>query len=168
MQGKVRKAKEVIQQDVWGVIQDFLNITLYRFNGKVAGKIHITVGIVFLIVLASIITTNRSTRELISVRVAHGGDIEKVKEILLECARLQNGIVKKPEPLVLFEDFGESALIFSIHFFVSDSFVDPKIKSELRFKFAHKYKLEGISMPFPQRDLHLFYPDKSLNAEISS
>jgi small-conductance mechanosensitive channel len=60
---------------------------------------------------------------------------------------------------VLFEDFGDSALIFALHFFVTDSFVDPKIKSQLRFKIDQKFRSNNISIPFPQRDVHMFYPN---------
>jgi small-conductance mechanosensitive channel len=99
-----------------------------------------------------------STRESVRVGVAYGSDTLKVKTILMECALEQKGIVEKPKPFVLFEDFGDSALIFVVHFFVTDSFVDPKIKSQLRFKIDKKFRLNNISIPFPQRDVHMFYP----------
>ncbi|MFO8146206.1 MAG: mechanosensitive ion channel family protein [Bacteroidota bacterium] len=104
---------------------------------------------------------HESTREFVKVGVAYGSDTLKVKTILLECAMEQTGIVKKPDPFVLFEDFGDSALVFALHFFVTDSFVDPKIKSQLRFKIDEKFRLNNIIIPFPQRDVHMFYPNNS-------
>lgn len=104
---------------------------------------------------------HKTTRETVKVGVAYGSDVERVREILLECAREQKGILKKPEPFVLFEDFGDSALLFGLHFYVSDSFVDPKVKSELRFKINNKFSLNDITIPFPQRDVHMFYPDQN-------
>lgn len=104
---------------------------------------------------------HKTTREAVKVGVAYGSDVERVREILLECAREQKGILKKPEPFVLFEEFGDSALLFGLHFYVSDSFVDPKVKSELRFKINNKFKLNDITIPFPQRDVHMFYPTES-------
>lgn len=101
---------------------------------------------------------HKTTREFVKVGVAYGSDTLKVKQILLECAMEQTGLVKKPEPFVLFEDFGDSALIFSLHFFVTDSFVDPKIKSQLRFRIDDKFRLNNITIPFPQRDVHMYYP----------
>ena len=97
-----------------------------------------------------------TTREFVKVGVAYGSDTTLVKNILLECAKDQTGIVEKPEPFVLFEDFADSALVFSVHFFVSDSFVDPKIKSQVRFKIDRKFREQGVTIPFPQRDVHLF------------
>lgn len=101
---------------------------------------------------------HKTTREAVKVGVSYGSDVEKVREVLLECAREQKGILKKPEPFVLFEDFGDSALLFGLHFYVSDSFVDPKVKSELRFNINNKFRLNNITIPFPQRDVHMFYP----------
>lgn len=106
---------------------------------------------------------HKSTREFVKVGVAYGSDTQKVKTILLECAMEQKGIVKKPEPFVLFEDFGDSSLVFALHFFVTDSFVDPKIKSMLRFKIDEKFRLNNITIPFPQRDVHMFYPNQTIN-----
>ena len=108
---------------------------------------------------------HKTTREVVKVGVSYGSDVERVREVLLECAREQKGILKKPEPFVLFEDFGDSALVFGLHFYVSDSFVDPKVKSELRFKVNNKFKLNNITIPFPQRDVHMFYPGKGQNMQ---
>jgi small-conductance mechanosensitive channel len=57
---------------------------------------------------------------------------------------------------VLFEDFGDSALIFSVHFFISDVFSDPRIKSAIRFKIDALFREHGVTIPFPQRDVHLY------------
>ncbi|QED37812.1 mechanosensitive ion channel [Antarcticibacterium arcticum] len=106
---------------------------------------------------------HKTTRESVKVGVAYGSDTQRVKAILLECAKEQTGLVKKPDPFVTFDDFADSALVFSLHFFVSDSFVDPKIKSELRFKIDDKFRLNNITIPFPQRDVHMFYPNTNPN-----
>jgi len=111
---------------------------------------------------------HKTTREVVKVGVAYGSDVEKVREVLLECAREQKGILKKPEPFVLFEDFGDSALLFGLHFYVSDSFVDPKVKSELRFKINNMFRLNNITIPFPQRDVHMFYPREMESPEESN
>lgn len=100
-----------------------------------------------------------TTQEFVKVGVAYGSDTLKVKTILLECAMNQTGITKKPRPFVLFQDFGDSALIFMLYFFVTDSFVDPKIKSELRFKIDDKFRLNNISIPFPQMNVNMNYPN---------
>tara|TARA_R100000458_G_C8198549_1_gene189822 strand:- start:395 stop:661 length:267 start_codon:yes stop_codon:yes gene_type:complete len=79
-----------------------------------------------------------------------------VRELLLQSVAKQSGVLKSPKPFVLFEDFGDSALVFSIHFFISDSFVDPKIKSAIRFTIDNLFRENNVTIPFPQRDVHLF------------
>ena len=112
---------------------------------------------------------HKTTREAVKVGVAYGSDTEKVKQILLDCAAEQRGILKKPAPFVLFEDFADSALLFGVYFFVSDSFVDPKIKSELRFNIDKKFRLNNVSIPFPQRDVHIFnQPNNNPNNNLAN
>jgi len=98
----------------------------------------------------------KTTREKVTVGVSYNSDIELVTALLMSVAGSQKGILKSPKPFVLFDDFGDSALIFSIHFSVNDSFADPKLKSELRYKIAAVFKTNQISIPFPQRDVHIF------------
>lgn len=105
---------------------------------------------------------HKNTREFVLVRVSLNTDPEIVKSLLLECAREQKGIMKTPEPFVLLEEFAESALIFGVYFFVNDSFVDPKIKSQLRFRIVAKFKEYKIHIPFPQRDVHFVQKSNAL------
>jgi small-conductance mechanosensitive channel len=105
---------------------------------------------------------HKTTREFIRVGVAYGSDTEKVKNLLLISVANQKGALKSPKPFVLFEDFGDSALIFSVNFYISDSFIDPKIKSEIRFQIDALFRENNISIPFPQRDVHIYQtPTKS-------
>ncbi len=105
---------------------------------------------------------HKTTREKVSVGVAYGSDVKLVSNLLIEVAQEHRGVLKNPKPFVLFDDFGDSALLFSINFFVNDSFGDPRIKSDIRFEIDAKFREHGITIPFPQRDVHLFQqgPDK--------
>ena len=98
---------------------------------------------------------HKTTRENISVGVAYGSDVLLVTKILENVANVEKGILKNPKAFVLFEDFGDSALIFSLYFFLNDSFAAPRIKSELRYKIDAKFRDNKISIPFPQRDVHI-------------
>ena len=99
---------------------------------------------------------HKTTREAVKVGVAYGSDVELVCQLLLDSAKEQKAILKKPEPMVLFDDFGDSALMFSLHFYTNDSFSDPKIKSAIRFAIDKKFRKNNVSIPFPQRDVHLY------------
>lgn len=96
-----------------------------------------------------------NTRQSVTVRVALDADVEKVREILVQAARTQKRIVKSPEPFVMLEEFGEYALHFGIYFFISETFFELRIKSELRFEIERKFRENNIRFPYPQKDLHI-------------
>ena len=98
---------------------------------------------------------HKTTRESVKIGVAYGSDVKKVEALLLQSVSEQRGVLKTPKSFVLFDDFGESALQFSVLFFISDSFSVPKIKSEIRFRIDQLFREHNISIPFPQRDIHI-------------
>nr|WP_298790933.1 mechanosensitive ion channel domain-containing protein [uncultured Allomuricauda sp.] len=103
---------------------------------------------------------HKTTRERVNVGVAYGSDVELVTQLLEQVAEEQKRVLKNPKPFVLFDDFGDSALLFSLHYFTNDSFGDPKIKSDIRYNINTKFRENGVSIPFPQRDVHLIPPQK--------
>lgn len=102
----------------------------------------------------------RSTIEKVSIGVAYGADTELVKQLLVDIVSKQSGVLKTTKPFVLFDDFGDSALMFSVIYTTNDSFGDNKIKSEIRFKIDKAFREHNISIPFPQRTVHLVNPSK--------
>ncbi len=95
------------------------------------------------------------TREEIKVGVSYGSDIQLVTAILLSCLIEEKDVLKNPEPFVLFDDFGDSALLFSLHFYITDSFKALRIRSRIRYTIVSKFREENIQIPFPQRDIHI-------------
>lgn len=100
------------------------------------------------------------TRESVTVGVAYGSDVELVKKLLLSAATSHPDVLKNPEPLVLFTDFGESSLNFKLVFTLNDSFSAVMPQSDIRFKINELFNENGIVIPFPQRDIHLYNKEK--------
>jgi len=96
-----------------------------------------------------------TTRENVAIGVAYGSDVQLVKKILLEVANNHKDVLDFPEPTVLFTDFGESSLDFKIVFTVNDSFNARFPKSEIRFEIDRLFRENNITIPFPQRDIHV-------------
>ncbi|WP_412984198.1 mechanosensitive ion channel family protein [Pontimicrobium sp. IMCC45349] len=96
------------------------------------------------------------TRESVSVGVAYGSDVELVKKILLEVANNHPAVLKKPEPIVLFMNFGDSSLDFKLVFTLNNSFEAIMPQSDIRFKINEMFQKHDITIPFPQRDVHVF------------
>lgn len=97
----------------------------------------------------------KNTRQSVSVKVALDADVDKVKEILVQAAKTQKRIIKSPEPFVMLEEFGEYALHFGVYFFLSETFYELRIKSELRFEIERQFRKNDIRFPYPQRDLNI-------------
>lgn len=102
-----------------------------------------------------------TTRENVQVGVAYGSDIQLVKKLLLQAAKSQPDVLETPEPAVLFNDFGDSSLNFSVTFTINDSFNARFPQSEIRFEIERLFREHNISIPFPQRDIHIIEKDKS-------
>jgi small-conductance mechanosensitive channel len=95
------------------------------------------------------------TRETVTIGVAYGSDVQLVKKLLITAAKNIPEVLPKPEPLVLFNDFGDSALVFKLVVTIEDSFNASPIKSNLRFEIDRLFRENNISIPFPQRDIHI-------------
>ena len=101
-------------------------------------------------------THNRKlTRFTVVVGVAYGSDVEKVRDVLVQCAMEHDDVVKTPEPFVFFSDFADSQLTFKLQFYSRSVFKIEFVKSEMRFAIDKAFRANGITIPFPQRDVHI-------------
>lgn len=93
-------------------------------------------------------------RRIITVGVAYGSDVELVRETLLEIAHKHPRVFKDPEPEVLFEDFGDSALVFKLRLWSTiDYFIS--VETDIRFEIDRLFRERNIQIPFPQQDIHI-------------
>ena len=99
--------------------------------------------------------SDRRRRVEIKVGVAYGTDPQAVREVLLEIARRQPGLLSEPAPQALFRRFDDSALAFELRVWIADFDKFLSIENELNCAVAAVLKEAGIEIPFPQRDLHL-------------
>jgi len=100
------------------------------------------------------------TRESVDVGVAYGSDVQLVKELMLQAANSHPRVVKTPEPTVLFTDFGDSSLNFKVVFTLDDSFLARIPQSDIRFEIDRLFREHNITIPFPQRDVHIIEKNK--------
>ena len=96
-----------------------------------------------------------TTRESIDVGVAYGSDVQLVKKLLLQAARTNEDVLPSPEVVVIFTDFGDSSLDFKLIFTLRDSFTAQFPKSDIRFEIDKLFREHNVSIPFPQRDIHI-------------
>jgi small-conductance mechanosensitive channel len=99
---------------------------------------------------------DRNIRFNFPVGVAYKEDPQKIRQILLDIAKNNSGVLNLPEPDVLFDEFGDSSLNFNLRVWTSEYINRPKVlKSQLYYEIFRRFKEEGVEIPFPQRDLNL-------------
>lgn len=94
-----------------------------------------------------------SVRFEVKVGVAYGSDTKLVKKLLLTAVNEHHQILDYPVPFVRFNDFGDSALVFTVYFFTNRYLIIEDINSDIRFSIDALFRENGVSVPFPQRDV---------------
>jgi len=95
-------------------------------------------------------------RVRIAISVAYGSDIDLVEKILLEIASANENILPEPDPRVRFREFGDSALNFELLCWVRKPALRGRVVHELNSAIYKKFGDFGITIPFQQRDLHIY------------
>ena len=99
--------------------------------------------------------SDQKRRVRVEVGVAYGTDPHRVIEVLKHVAAAHPEVLKYPEPSVIFLEFAQSSLNFRLLFWTAtfDDFF--RVRSEVYVAVNDALKSEGITIPFPQRDLHV-------------
>ena len=100
---------------------------------------------------------DREIRTTVRVGVEYGSPVRLVSELIMQAVKEHALIKEKPAPSVVFEDFGDNALIFDT-FFWSDVGGEKflrDIRSDIRFRIEELFAEHDIVVAFPQRDVHL-------------
>ena len=99
--------------------------------------------------------SDQENRVLIKVGIAYGSDVELALRLLTEAAEDNERVLDDPKPLVVFENFGDSALDLSLRCYLASLDYRLAVTSELNLAINRKFAAAGIQIPFPQRDVHL-------------
>ncbi|GAA0828472.1 MULTISPECIES: mechanosensitive ion channel family protein [Marinomonas] len=96
-------------------------------------------------------------RTSVRIGVAYGSPAKKVAELMQQAAEEQEGVLTDPKVQVIFEDFGDNALIFDVNFWIQSN-VEGGLrmaKSNIRFRLDELFADHGIVIAYPQRDIHI-------------
>lgn len=100
---------------------------------------------------------DKLVRTSVRVGVSYGSDIQKVTTLLSEAATDHPDVLKDPAHSVIFDDFGDNALIFELVFWVFASAERGLrvIRSDLRYSIDERFRANDVVIAFPQRDVHV-------------
>ncbi len=96
-------------------------------------------------------------RTTIRVGVAYGSPTRRVGELVEQAVREAEEVLDDPAPAVIFEDFGDSALVFDTFFWcdVRGERELRLIRSKIRHRLTELFAADGIVIAFPQQDVHI-------------
>lgn len=92
------------------------------------------------------------------VGVAYESDLRAVRQALLAAASRVEGQVAGQEPIALLRDFGASSVDFELSIWIGDPWSRDRRTSELRDAIWWALKEHGITIAFPQLDIHVDAP----------
>lgn len=99
---------------------------------------------------------NTRGRVEINMGVAYGTDLTLAQNLMLDAARNHPSCLVDPAPMCVLQAFADSAVEFQLFFWVGDvtlGRLEPR--SEVMFAIVDAFKAHDITIPFPQRDVHL-------------
>ncbi len=79
----------------------------------------------------------------------------RVKDALFRAVNNAEGVVKDPRPKIFVVDFGESAVIYEIKYYLMNHALFNEVSDAIRTNIWYELKREKITVPFPIRTLHL-------------
>jgi small-conductance mechanosensitive channel len=104
---------------------------------------------------------DRKVRTVVRVGVAYGSPVREVERLIHQAVTEHVSVEKTPEPSVIFEDFGDNALVFDAYFWsdVGGERELRRTRSDIRYRISELFEDNDIVIAFPQRDVHLDAPD---------
>ncbi|NJB66618.1 small conductance mechanosensitive channel [Desulfobaculum xiamenense] len=100
------------------------------------------------------VTANSTRRVDLVFGIGYGDDIDKAREVILRILGEESRLLADPAPVVAVNELGESSVNIVVRPWVkSTDYWDVYWALTERIKKA--FDAEGISIPFPQRDVHI-------------
>ena len=99
--------------------------------------------------------SSSTTRLIVPVGIAYGSDTDRAAEVMLAELKSLPIVLETPPPQVLFMGFGDSSLDFELRVFLKCFEDRVPTRHQVHMLINKALEREGISIPFPQRDLHI-------------
>ncbi|MFU8783698.1 mechanosensitive ion channel family protein [Aliidiomarina sp.] len=107
--------------------------------------------------------SDREVRMTVNVDISYDNDPEQAIELMLPCAFASERVLQTPVPNAWLTDFGDNGITLELRFWISDPENGfESVRSAIRMAIWKTFKEHGITIPYPQRDLHL----KSVSPEV--
>ena len=96
-----------------------------------------------------------TSRFEILVGIDYSSDVHKAMKIMKQVAEEHPHVLREPKPYVRLVDFGNSSVDLLLMFWSDEVFRVENVKSEMRITIFDLFAKNGITIPFPQRVVHM-------------
>ncbi|MFZ5424673.1 MAG: mechanosensitive ion channel family protein [Patescibacteria group bacterium] len=91
----------------------------------------------------------------ISIGIAYNTNLEHAENVIVQTLKNHKSVVEHPQPIVRYKNFGESSIELKAFAVVANPSQAEKVRHELIKDIYATLRRENITIPFPQRDVHL-------------
>lgn len=105
-------------------------------------------------------------RQKVTVGMRYDAAPNRVKASLLSAVRGVDGVLADPEPFVQLKEFGDSSINYTLFFFIDGFATRDRVEDRVRTRIWYQLGRDGLSIPFPIRDVNLRTVDAAEEARL--
>ncbi|VAW92461.1 Potassium efflux system KefA protein / Small-conductance mechanosensitive channel [hydrothermal vent metagenome] len=100
--------------------------------------------------------SDKHVRVKVPVQVSYDDDVEQAMQLMLDACNVSPRVLQKPEPTVRLTSFADSGIELELRLWLDDPEQGVgSVKSDINLAIWKAFKENAITIPFPQRDVHL-------------
>jgi small-conductance mechanosensitive channel len=110
--------------------------------------------------------TNQLVRMHVGIGISYASDVYRARELMIEAAQVTDRVLETPSAVCHLVEFGDNSLNLDLRFWIRDpqnGIVN--VSSAVRLEVWDRFNEAGITVPFPQRDVHII-ADKGENIGV--
>ncbi len=100
--------------------------------------------------------SDKHVRIKVPVQISYDDNVEQAMQLMLDCCNVSSRVLSKPEPTVRLMSFEDSGIKLELRLWLDDPEMGMgSVKSDINLAIWKAFKAYAITIPFPQRDVHL-------------
>jgi small-conductance mechanosensitive channel len=100
--------------------------------------------------------TDKNVRVVIKIQISYDDDPEQAMALMMACANASPRVLNDPPPNVRLMNFADNGIELHLRVWIADMENGTgTVKSDVNLAIWRAFKQHGITIPYPQRDLHI-------------
>ncbi len=100
--------------------------------------------------------SDKRIRIKVPVQISYDDDPEQAMQLMLECANVSKRVEKDPAAVCRLIEFADSGILLELRVWIDDPEEGvSNVRSDINLGIWKVFKENGITIPYPQRDIHI-------------